>query len=605
MNKSLAYLLKNLDSNQLEKECFLYYLNYQKISYKQSSLLVKYFNNFKPDKTLESQIKTLKLTDFKSLEHILEMIIPEKDRNLNGAFFTPEYIVDFIIDEIKPTSKDKVADLSCGCGAFLLGLIRHFQKSQKDLKHIVKHNIFGYDILDYNIRRAKILIAIYCLEQGFIVDESDFNLEQKDSLNSEFKIKFDHIVGNPPYVKFQDLSLANRKLLNKYQTAQKGNYNLYFAFFELAHNLIKQNGKIGFITPNNYFTSLAAEPLREYFKQTKSVYKIIDFNDQLIFEAQTYTCLTFLNKQKNESLLFDKLYSHNIIKFLENIKLTNIGYNSLKSDKWRLLRSADLLNIKKIETIGSSLKESLHINVGVATLKDHLFLVEEKISSKFYEKEYNSKKYKIENGILKDVFKISNFKNQEMIGQNHRKIIFPYLIKKGSVSAIPLKEIKTKYPQAYKYLMAIKTELDKRNADIDYFYEYGRSQGLKRFAPKLLTGTFSKYPNFLLVKESDNLYLNGYGLFIKDSKSLIFKEENIEVLQKVLNSGIMHYYLKHTSVSLQGGYPCYQKNFIERFTIPEMNQAEIDFIHKANKKEVDTFLIKKYQLQIDETNLWI
>ena len=44
------------------------------------------------------------------------------------------------------------------------------------------------------------------------------------------------------------------------------------------------------------------------------------------------------------------------------------------------------------------------------------------------------------------------------------------------------------------------------------FYQYGRSQGLNKFGIRLLTPTFSQKPNFLIVKEKDSLYCNGYGI---------------------------------------------------------------------------------------------
>jgi len=71
------------------------------------------------------------------------------------------------------------------------------------------------------------------------------------------------VVGNPPYVKFQDLTDVNRIYLQKHwTTVEGGTFNLYFAFFELGYKLLKVNGKLGYITPNNYFTSLSGEALR-------------------------------------------------------------------------------------------------------------------------------------------------------------------------------------------------------------------------------------------------------------------------------------------------------------------------------------------------------
>ncbi len=81
-------------------------------------------------------------------------------------------------------------------------------------------------------------------------------------------------------------------------------------------------------------------------------------------------------------------------------------------------------------------------------------------------------------------------------------------------------------------------------------------------------------------------------------------EENIDVVQKILNSYVMHYYVSKTSVSIAGGYPCYQKNFIEKLTIPKMTEDDILYIRiTEDKTDLDEFLIYKYGLEIQLSNL--
>ena len=54
-----------------------------------------------------------------------------------------------------------------------------------------------------------------------------------------------------------------------------------------------------------------------------------------------------------------------------------------------------------------------------------------------------------------------------------------------------------------------------------------------------------------------------------------------------------------TSVSIEGGYPCYQKNFIERFNIPKFTEGGIQMLRLMDdKREIDDFLSLKYQLKI-------
>ncbi len=178
--------------------------------------------------------------------------------------------------------------------------------------------------------------------------------------------EFDNIVGNP-YVKFQDLSEETREYLVKnWTTVEGGTFNLYFAFFELGYKLLKPTGKLGYITPNNYFTSLAGEAIRRYFHQKKCVSRIIDFTHKKVFDAQTYTALTFLNKQQNEAITFDRLKEGYTPKDFLPIANGSPNYlNELNPKKWRLLKTDEQKNIKTIETIGKPIGKLFDICVGM------------------------------------------------------------------------------------------------------------------------------------------------------------------------------------------------------------------------------------------------
>ena len=84
--------------------------------------MTKYFEGFDENIKLFIDSSILNINTIKELENCLELIIPIQDRKVNGAFFTPEFIIDFIIKEISPLEADKNLDPSCGSGAFLVGL---------------------------------------------------------------------------------------------------------------------------------------------------------------------------------------------------------------------------------------------------------------------------------------------------------------------------------------------------------------------------------------------------------------------------------------------------------------------------------------------------
>ncbi|KOH45634.1 hypothetical protein NC99_15470 [Sunxiuqinia dokdonensis] len=66
----------------------------------------------------------------------------------------------------------------------------------------------------------------------------------------------------------------------------------------------------------------------------------------------------------------------------------------------------------------------------------------------------------------------------------------------------------------------------------------------------------------------------------------------------------MDYYITKTSVAIQGGFPCYQKNFIEKFSIPNFTEKELSILKNLmDKDEINNFLIEKYNISIQTPNL--
>jgi adenine-specific DNA-methyltransferase len=615
----LNQLIQTHDLTSLEQHLVYSYLVNKKISFAKSSILTKYFEGFEQNPHLYFDTSSLNISTIKELENHLELIIPIEDRKFNGAFFTPDYIVDFIINEVQPQENHKNLDPSCGCGAFLVGLTEYYKLTfNKSIKQIVKENIFGSDILEYNIHRAKLILSIYALQNGELLTDNDFNLYHQDSLKSNWKDSFDNIVGNPPYVKFQDLTDENRIYLsNHWTTVEGGTFNLYFAFFELGYKLLKSTGKLGYITPNNYFTSLAGEALRKYFQKQKCVNRIIDFSHKKVFDAQTYTALTFLDKKQNDAITFDRIKSDDSPEiFLTNANGSLNYLKDLNFKKWRLLKTDEQQNIKTIETIGKPIGKLFDICVGIATLKDEIFFIDGNSQKNgYYIKTTGNGTFEIEKEIVKPVYKISDFKNQDESEQNTRKIICPYIIKKGSAIPISENDFKRNYPKCYAYFLTEKENLlarDKGKVRFEPFFVWGRTQGLTRSGKKILNPTFSQHPRFLLVEE-DAFFTNGYGLFFREQErndlfsgftNPITQLANADVVQKILNSYVMDYYVSKTSVSIEGGYPCYQKNFIEKFTIPDLSENDIETIRGlSDPHEIDDFLITKYQLSIPSPNL--
>jgi len=115
-------LINEYDLNELENHIIYFYVDKFNLDYKKNKILKDYFSKITISNDLLFKIESLQISNIKELENYLELMIPINDRKFNGAFFTPDYIVDYIIKEIEPKEDHLNLDPSCGCGAFLIGL---------------------------------------------------------------------------------------------------------------------------------------------------------------------------------------------------------------------------------------------------------------------------------------------------------------------------------------------------------------------------------------------------------------------------------------------------------------------------------------------------
>ena len=607
---SIKSLLKVYDPFDIEKAITINYIRKKQYDLRNYPALYQYVTSGNIDQRLAKDIDSLNHLSLDEIIIDMELLIPSKDKKNNGAFFTPAYIVDYIINHIAPNDKDKIADISCGSGAFIIGAIKYLKfKYNKSLDLILKENIFGADILSYNVRRTKILIMLYALSVGEVISDKDINILNIDSLKYNWNICFDVIIGNPPYVKFQDLENEIRNYLyENWETTKFGTYNLYFAFFELGLKLLSEKGKLGYITPNNYFTSLSGECLRNYFQNKRCIDCIVDFNSTKVFDVQTYTAITFINKKQNSGINYARIDEEQKPQdFVKNILFTENAYDDLNVRKWRLLCGVERENISKIENVGFPIGHLFDICVGIATLKDEVYFIDPiNDDGTYFEFIKEGRIFRVEKDITRPLIKISDMKNQSDVISNRRRIIFPY--EKRSSKILPIEEIdmKCKFPMCYDYFDNVRGVLANRSKGkhiYEPFYAYGRTQGLNRTGIKILTPTFSQYPRFMLDCQEEGFFTNGYGIYFCNNNSMFANPisliENIDVLLKILNSYVMHYYVKKTSVSIEGGYPCYQKNFIEKFSIPDLTDKEVSEIRCLdNLDDIDKYMIKLYHLNL-------
>lgn len=532
--------------------------------------------------------------DIEIIINLFELLVDKETKTENGVVFTPKYISDYISkNTIERKQKCSIIDPSCGCGIFLISAAESLYKhTNMSYVEIFNDCIYGIDIDSNNVRRCKIVIDLFVLMNGEDNALINAQIKQYDSLKADWnkafnKKHFDYIVGNPPYVNTHDISKdVSNYLKEKFFTTKNGIFNIFYAFIEHAMQFISTSGRLSYIVPNNFLSIKSAENLRSFISKNNYIERIVDFTDNMVFKpVKTYNCIIFLTKKKKELFEYSNiLHTDNIRLALETAKFDKLPISALKSGGWNLADFKTLENIEKIENqefpIGNM------IRTGIATLRDNIYIVEYD-GSEFF-KIINNKRYIIEPDIVQKIYKIPDMDN------GCKYIIFPYRKVDKGFEIIKESELKKTVPNAYRYLLSQKEELDKRDKGKKNkvsWYAYGRTQGLSKFGKKLLFPTFARYPHFTQIDDENSLFCNGYAIF--DEGNLDFS-----LLQRILNSSVMNYYVSKTSYSIEGGYYCYQKKYIEHFSIPNFSSEEVKQLYSLKKDEFEKFLICKYGISI-------
>lgn len=553
---------------------------------------------------IEEILKKSRLeTDLETIIELFESLLEENNKGANGIIFTPQYIAEYIVSNLfeNLTSYNEnlsIIDPGCGCGIFLITAAEIISsRFNIGIDVVINNNIYGIDIDSDNTRRCVLVLRLLCAKHGCDYQAVKPNVLCCDSLKSnwtkEFGLQsFDYIIGNPPYVNPHDMNKETVKYLKEtFSTTQNGVFNIFYAFIEYATSFLGIHGLLGYIIPNNFLTIKSAFKLREYLQAYRLPKRILDFGDNMIFKPiRTYNCIIILSKQNGEEFEYCTMKkTEDIKKELDTLSYDKMLYDNLDKNGWKLVDQVTFRNLRKIESQMISIKE--FIRTGIATLRDSVYLVEH--GNEGYFKQIGSQKVYIEPDLVKPIYKIPDIRLYDNIDDAKRYIIFPYVKSKTGYTLIDESVFQSKFPLTYSCLSLQRDKLDSRDngkGNPQGWYAYGRTQGINKYGKKLLFPTFSNKPSFIYVDNEDALFCNGYAVFENDRYSL-------DVLQRILNSRLMDYYVSNTSYSIEGGYYCYQKKYIERFSLPWLSEHDIEFILNASKKELDDFLWNYYNLE--------
>ncbi|HEB7532052.1 TPA: class I SAM-dependent DNA methyltransferase [Campylobacter coli] len=454
----------------------------------------------------------------------------------------------------------------------------------------------------------------------------EWRFEFPEILDDDGNFKgFDLIIGNPPYIRQEELKELKPHLAKNYKV-YKGTSDIYTYFYELGFNVLKENGILSFITSNKYTRAGYGEALREFLLKNTYILKYIDLNGIKVFDSATVdTSILCFEKSKSKDNKFKYLaLSNEILKTCAyNIGLykdfAEFSQNSLSKESFTFSDENTSALKAKIERIGTPLKEWQGLNIyrGILTGYNEAFIIttekrneilanckdkaEKERTAKLIRKMLRGrdiKRYSYEWAGLWVINAHNGYKNQ-----NGEK-----------VEAINIEN----YPSLKKHFDEFYPQLEKRADKGLAPYNLRNCAYIEEFErEKIVYSEIVRKPQF---------YLDTKLNFYAEATSFILTGENLKYLIAFLNNDFVAFIFKtfYAGGNLGENGFRYKKAFLEKLPIPKINSKNqkladelinlVDEILKAKEQDknantqelenkINSLVYKLYNLTEDEIKI--
>ncbi len=270
-------------------------------------------------------------------------------RKKQGIYYTPRYIVDYIVentlepllDEVtsrKELENIKILDPAVGSGSFLIKAFEVLDEvyetadvtESKRRGAILQKNLFGVDLDPQAAEIAQLNLLLVSAKKRELLPMLDENIKVGNSLISGGgkKLKsyfgkdwaqkrpfnwvekfegilseggFDVVVGNPPWVESKKFKGEDNKFYRDNYSVATGQYDLFTLFVEKSLSLLKDGGLLGFIIPDRFMTNLDYAQFRKFLLDNFAIKEIIAVGEGVFKGVQMPSAILILEKEPNKS----------------------------------------------------------------------------------------------------------------------------------------------------------------------------------------------------------------------------------------------------------------------------------------------------------------
>ncbi|MBW6438256.1 Eco57I restriction-modification methylase domain-containing protein [Actinoplanes hulinensis] len=393
---------------------------------------------------------------------------------------------------------------------------------------------------------------------------------------------FDLIVGNPPYMKTEDMRAFDRPefeyLRLNYRLLHK-QFDKYFAFVEFGLDRLRPGGCLGVVIPNKWMTLVTGEKLRERLRDDVRPVRLANFRNAQIFPGKSiYVCALVARRGHRDGFVYSEPGS--LGEYAgpspNGILVTDSLLPADPCAAWVL--PADEREARVLAALrGRSrpLAELADARNGVQTSRNKVYVLDRPVvKNDLVSFIKDGRTWTVEVGITRPYLEDSRTVRSYHAVRSDARIIFPY----RGLDLIPVAEMRSVYPLAWEYLSAQSESMRGRDMDErtrqQSFYAYGRKQATDYCtqSPKIIYSVNQKGDKYGL-DETGVVYSSGgtageVALYPRDTGV------SLDFLLALLDQPPVEFFLRKRGSPFRGGYFARGTDVIPDVPVPALDLTD-------------------------------
>ena len=386
---------------------------------------------------------------------------------------------------------------------------------------------------------------------------------------------FDIVIGNPPYVRHEDIKELTPILKSEYQyECGSSRADLYVFFYERSVKLLKPRGVLSFITSNKWYRAKYGEALRLFMATHTRLNSIIDFGDEAVFTAIAYPTIVIATRREKplnppptgdvvRTLNWSQEHPVETFPAVFAAESFDVQQTELTKEGWQLEPPVKRQLLARIRAAGTPMGEYVNgeFYYGIKTGFNEAFIIDDETRERLIAEDPKSVE------IIKPYLRGRDVKRWKVEWAGLYLIVFPF----------GFHEKLKNYPAVLRHLSQFEETLRKRGQCTSSRSGKGEGQHhwleldnnpresyLAAFEqPKIIYPDISLTPQFSW--ETKGYYSGDTTFFIRSSE---------QHLVAILNSSVCQWFFSQISPQVQNGYFRFKTQYCEQIPIPKSLDAQ-------------------------------